>query len=264
MADMKMLDEASKERYGMCYCGLCYQLDIQFGSAGCASLTYDMTFLSMILGSLYDLPETGGSRRCVPHPIKPHPYSITDATAYAADMNMILAYYQCLDDWKDDGNLFAQQRSRQIEQYLSGIRERWPRQCDSIDHGLQRIGEMEKANELNPDLPANCFGEVLGELFVWKDDEHAKSLYGMGAALGRFVYLLDAVNDLKADLKKQRYNPLVSQMETDFTPILTMMMGECTSHFESFSLSRDQNVLQNILYSGVWQRYRRRKNERVS
>jgi hypothetical protein len=176
-------------------------------------------------------------------------------------MNLILAYYQNLDDWNDDHNKMALQKSKMMEQYLSGIRQRQPRKCGTIETTLKMLGEMERENELNPDLPANCFGNLLGEIFVWQEDKNAETLYIMGAALGRFIYLLDAVNDLRADLKKQRYNPLVAQMNTDFTPVLTMMMAECTAAFEKMPLARDQTILQNVLYSGVWQLYRKRSGK---
>ena len=258
MPDYRTMSKEQRARYGACYCGLCQQLDAQFGSVGYASLTYDMTFLSILHGALYNLPETEDLRRCVPHPVKAHPAAHTLATAYAADMNLFFAYYQCLDDWQDDRNQVAREKSRLMEKYLPEIRRRWPRQCAAIEDGLAQLGEMEKANELNPDLPANCFGRILGEAFCWQQDVHAPALRAMGAALGRYVYLLDAVNDLRADLKKQRYNPLVAQMNTDFTPILTMMMAECTEVFDKLPLHRDEDILQNVLYAGVWQRYRRR------
>jgi hypothetical protein len=83
----------------------------------------------------------------------------------------------------------------------------------------------------------------------------------MGAALGRFIYLLDASNDLRADIKKQRYNPLVAQTQRDFTPLLTMMMAECTAAFDKLPITRDSGVLRNVLYSGVWQSYRHRNTD---
>lgn len=261
MADRKTLDKAARERYGMSYCGLCHQLGVQFGSTGSASLTYDMTFLSILLGAVYDLPENHGAQRCAPQPIVKHNYATTAATTYAADMNLFLAYYQSLDDWNDDRNRMARQRCKQMEPYLQPIRLRWPRQCAAIEDGLEALGLMERENELNPDLPTNCFGEILGQVFVWKTDEEAATLYRVGAALGRFVYLLDAVNDLRADLKKQRYNPLVAQTNTDYTPLLTLMMAECTEAFEKLPLHRDQDILQNVLYSGVWQQYRKREQK---
>lgn len=254
--DPSALSKEEKSRYREYYCGLCRRLYTQYGSIGRATLTYDMTFLSMLLSSLYESEEITGSQRCMVHPVRAHPYRETPAIAYAADMNIILAYYQCLDDWHDDHNMVARQKSRRLEKSLPRTKEAYPYQSTVITESLERLGKMEKANELNPDLPANCFGELMGSLFIWRRDEYADTLWHMGAALGRFIYLLDAVNDLKADIKKQRYNPLVAQMETDFTPTLTLMMAECTAAFERLPIRRDKHILQNVLYSGVWQKYR--------
>lgn len=255
------LSSEEKERYKQYYCGLCRQLDLQCGKSGQSILSYDMTFLTMLLSSLYELEETRGSRPCVAHPLKQRPYVVTPATAYAADMNILLSYYQCLDDWQDDHKRAARGKSNRLSKYLPRVKENNPEQYQAIEDSLRRLGEMEKANELNPDLPANCFGELLAALFAWRQDEHAGTLRRMGAALGRFVYLLDAVNDLRADIKKQRYNPLVAQLNTDFTPMLTLMMAECTAEFEKLPVKRDRHILQNHLYSGVWQKYRTRKKK---
>lgn len=252
------LSKEERARYAAFYCGLCHQLDAGYGSIGCATLTYDMTFVDLLLSSLYTLPEEDGKRHCMPHPIKKHSYVVTAATPYAADMNIFLAYYQFMDDWNDDKNRVAREKARMLEEHLPALREKWPRQCAAIEDNLALLGEMEKENELNPDLPANTFGQLMGELLVWREDEYADTLHRMGAALGRYVYLLDAVNDLRADIKKQRYNPLVAQMDTDFAPILTMMMAECTDAFEALPIRQDAHILQNILYSGVWQKMRAR------
>ena len=78
----------------------------------------------------------------------------------------------------------------------------------------------------------------MGALFAWRDDDLAPKLYQLGAALGRFVYLMDAVNDLKADIRRQRYNPLVMMLEADYTPMLTMILGECVAAFEALPVQR--------------------------
>jgi hypothetical protein len=237
-----------------------------------------MTFLSMLLASLYDLPEQQEDCVCVVHPIKPHTAVFSEAASYAADMNIALAYYQALDDWHDDKNKRAKHKSEALAHYLPELSEKWPRQCRAIAEQLKALGEMENANELNPDLPMNCFGELLGELFIWREgdpavrgaeihepliSEYAVPLKAMGAALGRFIYLLDACNDFKADIKRQRYNPLVAQTQQDFTPLLTMMMAECTAAFDRLPITRDRAILQNVLYSGVWQNYRQHKTEQA-
>jgi hypothetical protein len=262
--DPRALSKEGKIRYREYYCGLCHQLYAQYGRIGRATLTYDMTFLAILLSALYGgEDESCGNQRCAVHPLRPQPYRQTSATAYAADMNILLAYYQRLDDWYDDHNPVAREKSLKLTQYLPRIKEAHPYQYKMIAGSMARLGEMEKANELNPDKPANCFGELMGSLFVWRQDTYTDTLWRMGAALGRFIYLLDAVNDKKADIKKQRYNPLVAQMETDFTPMLILMMGECTAAFESLPIEQDVDILQNILYSGVWQKYRVRRKKGV-
>ncbi|MCL6458386.1 MAG: DUF5685 family protein [Gorillibacterium sp.] len=255
------LQEAEKERYQAVYCGLCRKLDEQHGKMGRSTLTYDMTFLSMLLSSLYVPEETLGSQRCLVHPATKRPYVTTSITEYAADMNVVLAYYKSLDDWNDDHSLAALGIVKLLEKNKQQVQARWPRQCGIIEDCLKKLGQMEQMDELNPDLPANCFGVLMGELFVQQEDEWADSLRRMGAALGRFVYIMDASMDLVSDLKHNQYNPLVAQMNTDFTLMLTMLIGECTAEFEKLPLQRDMPILRNILYSGVWAKYKPRKKE---
>ncbi|MDF2922315.1 MAG: hypothetical protein K0R57_1229 [Paenibacillaceae bacterium] len=255
------LTDEDKTRYQAAYCGLCKVLDERHGKRGRATLTYDMTFLGMLLSSLYTPEETCGMERCLLHPLRQHPYVTTSITGYAADMNVVLAYYQALDDWQDDRSLTAGAKLKLLAHSREEVQARWPRQCSVIEQSLKRLGQMEQADELNPDLPANCFGGLLGELFVLREDEWAPALYRMGAALGRFVYMMDACMDLPSDLRRGRYNPLVAQSNTDFTPMLTMLIGECTGEFAALPLQRDTAILRNILYSGVWVKYRPRKEE---
>ncbi|MDR1532059.1 MAG: DUF5685 family protein [Clostridiales bacterium] len=257
-ADFGAMSKEERVRYAKFYCGLCHQLDVQYGWTGSATLTYDMTFLSILLSALYELDETPGYKRCCRHPFKPRAYVLTEATDYAARMNILLTYYKCRDDWKDDRNPIARARGILLEKRLARIKDAYPLQSGAIAGRLQQLDAMEEANELNPDCPANCFGELMGELFTWRQDEYTDGLRRVGAALGRFVYLLDAANDLKADIKKMRYNPLVAQMETDFTPMLTLIIAECAAEFEKLPVRRDWGILRNHLYTGVWQRYRAR------
>jgi hypothetical protein len=256
------LTKEEKVRYKAFYCGLCDNLEKKYGTAGTMALSFDMTFLTMLLSSLYAMPETTGERRCLAHPMAKHPFVVTEATEYGADLNLFLAYYKNLDDWQDERKAAARERARKQEAYVASLRQSWPRQCEAVEKGIAQLAVMEKENELNPDLPTNCFGEMMGELFVYKEDDYAKDLRQMGAALGRFVYLLDASNDLKTDIKKELYNPLMGQMDTDFLPLLTLMMGDCTEAFERLPISQDVRILRNVLYAGVWTMYKKRdRNE---
>ena len=72
---------------------------------------------------------------------------------------------------------------------------------------MKKLAEAEKRRESNIDIVAGYTGEMLGQLFQWKQDEWAKDLDSMGFYMGKFIYLLDAYEDLKKDQKKGSYNP---------------------------------------------------------
>lgn len=105
MINPKQLSESDKERYQAMYCGLCRVLDERHGKWGRTTLTYDLTFVSMLLSSLYVPQEEQAMQRCLIHPVRQLPYITTEITEYAADMNLVLAYYKALDDWNDDHSL---------------------------------------------------------------------------------------------------------------------------------------------------------------
>ena len=91
-ADPGSLTQAEIDRYGGCYCGLCRCLSHRHGFCGRMTLTYDMTFLVLVLSSLYEPEETAGSGRCPVHPVKPRSYWQNRFTDYAADLNLMLAW----------------------------------------------------------------------------------------------------------------------------------------------------------------------------
>ena len=104
IANLEGLTQAQKDRYKGCYCGLCRVLKQRHGFSGRLTLTYDMTFLVLLLSALYEADEERGMEVCPAHPLRKHFYWQTRYTEYAADMNVVLAYSNCRDDWQDDGS----------------------------------------------------------------------------------------------------------------------------------------------------------------
>ncbi|MDD3214137.1 MAG: DUF5685 family protein, partial [Eubacteriales bacterium] len=103
-----------------------------------------------------------------------------------------------------------------------------------------------------------------GEIFVYRNDYWAVPLRKLGEGLGRFIYLMDAYDDLPADLRRKRYNPLAKyrdqpDYETLLKDSLTLLIAECTQAFELLPLVQDVDILRNILYSGVWMRYQQKQ-----
>ncbi len=91
--------------YRSYYCGLCQVLKKKYGKAGQMTLTYDLTFLILLLTDLYQEEPAPSQCRCFAHPLEKHMTRVSSFTEYAADMNLLLSYYQCLDDWADEKKL---------------------------------------------------------------------------------------------------------------------------------------------------------------
>ena len=218
--------------------------------------------------SLYEPEETSGNRACMLHPMKPRPWVNNAYLQYSADMNVALAYYKALDDWRDDKKLKAGLFSRKLKKHYLRIADQYPRQCRAIADCITRLGELEAQNCPNPDLSADCFGALMAELFVIHEDTWAPTLRKMGHALGRFVYLADAAMDYRADCKKNRYNPFIAMGgEEDYKKwkeYLVMTMGRCTRYYESLPLVQDKTILDNILYGGIWLHYKGGNDEQGS
>ena len=264
-ASYKELSKEQQQRYNAVYCGICREIRSRSGQIARLGLSYDMAFLALLLMSLYEPEENGGGRACALHLIKPKAWLDNIYIQYAADMNVALAYYNCLDDWQDDGSHSARLMAKAYEPHLRRIRERFPRQCDTIRDSVADLSQLEKQNCSNPDEAAAAFGRLMAQLLIFEEDHWAELLRQMGDSLGRFIYLLDAMLDYDRDKKKGKYNPFIAMgAEKDikkWEEYLVLTMGRCTDAYERLPLVQDKEILDNILYSGVWASHAGRKKE---
>lgn len=257
VAATKVLEERDLARYKAVYCGLCRSLERCFGQTARLTLNYDMTFLVLLLSSLYEPAENAGEGRCARHPAKPQPYVMSAASDYAAHMNVAMAYLKCLDDWQDDRRLSALAEAKTLKAGYELVREKYPRQCAGIEEGLAALSALEREGREDPDAAAACFGRMMRGVFAWKEDRWSEPLRRMADALGRFLYLLDAAMDLENDVKSGSYNPFRAfagdpENEARFRDVLRMHLGECVYWFDRLPLVQDVGLMQNILCVGLW------------
>ncbi len=264
-ANVRELTKEQQLRYNAVYCGICRKIRQHANQLSRLGLSYDMAFLALLLQSLYEPEETSGTRACGLHPVRPKQWVDSRYIEYAADMNVALAYYNALDDWQDDKKLTAKLLTGVFGKNLAAIERRFPRQCKAIARCIEELNRLEKENCDNPDLPANCFGTLMGELLVYHEDLWATTLRKMGMALGRFIYLGDAAKDYRRDKKRNKYNPYIAMgLQEDprrWREYLVLAMARCTEEFEKLPLVQDKALMDNILYSGVWLHFRQEKQE---
>ncbi|MEG1458324.1 MAG: DUF5685 family protein [Acetivibrio sp.] len=244
------------EKYQAYYCGLCKTLKKSHGRKGQLTLTYDMTFLVIFLTALYEPEEHYSIQRCMMHPLKKHKILENEISVYAADMNILMTYYKCIDDWQDEKSLKGWLGSVFYKHRFQKVVHQYKRQSMVVEKSIHALRECEKSKETNLDVVSRCFGELIEELFVYKVDEWEDSLRKIGFFLGKFIYLLDAYDDLEKDKKNGNYNPfLTGDYQNKYKEILTLMMAECAKEFEKLPIIKEADILRNIIYSGVWMRY---------
>lgn len=261
--ELKMKDFYKYKAY---YCGLCRNLKEHYGFLGQMTLTYDMTFLIVLLTSLYESSTKKEQHRCIVHPAKKHDMLGNEITKYVADMNIALTYHHFLDDWQDEKSLTGLAGAKMLKKEYKRIYSQYPRQCMQMEVSLKQLLTCEKNNESNIDIVSRCFGELMAELFVYRKDNWEESLRKTGFYLGKFIYIMDAYDDVEKDIKNKSYNPLIplyktEDYETMSRNMMSMMMSECTAEFEKLPCMLDIDILRNILYMGVWTKFDNRRRD---
>ena len=251
------------DRYRAYYCGVCHDLRSACGQLSRITLTYDMTFLAVLLTALYDEGAQAEQMRCLLHPAKKQPVIRNACTAYAADMNILLTWHNLCDDWEDEHSRSAWAAARALRPAYLKTAAAWPRQTQAIRRYLRKLHEAERANSPDLDLAAGLTGQMMAEIFSWRGDLWQKDLRRLGFFLGKFIYLCDAWDDREKDRGNGCYNPFLAAergySEEEIAQILTMMAAEATRAFERLPVIEDAEILRNILYSGIWVKYRSRK-----
>lgn len=253
------LTQEELARYKSAYCGLCRSLKLRHGEFSRLTLNYDLTFLALLLGSLYEPEERTGEQRCIAHPRQTHGYTVTEMTDYAADMNVMLAYLKCMDNWQDDANIVSLAEAAALKGAYGALAARYPRQHGAMVSSLAALAALERAHNEDADAAAATFGALMAEVLVYREDRWSDTLRRMGSALGRFVYIMDAVMDLDSDTLRNSYNPFRRYYGLDntqrFRDILRMLMSECVFYFDKLPLVQDAGILKNILCFGLWQQF---------
>ena len=257
------LEEARAARYRAWYCGLCRELRSRYGERGRMILANDMTFLCVLLSSLYEPEEKESRGRCAVHPIRERTFVSGPVTRYAADMNVMLMYWKLRDgEWDEKSRV-----QRHLAQKLRGAwleaKEAWPRQGGAVEKAMHAIWQLEDEGSSDVDRLCSLSGEMLGALFVLREDVFAPVLWRLGWDLGRFVYLMDAFEDLHEDGKKGRFNPLLplagreGREETEQVVLCSLeaMLSDASEQMDLLPLEKDRDLLENVIYRGVWNRY---------
>lgn len=268
------------ERYREYYCGLCHSLGNHHGLLGQISLSYDATFAAVLLSALYEPVTYRMQSGCVLHPVGKKKYLSNQFIDYVADMNVLLTYYKCQDDWNDEKNLVKLGYGATLKKQAKVVESRYPRKAENIKSALNSIYELEKTCNANIDKLSNAFGDIMAEILdvsAGDLDARDKNRYGdmwkgelrtLGFNLGKFIYIMDAFDDLEKDMKKGTFNPFMDRYKACLQDELTMgefdayvekLLMMCASDmaksYERLPIIHETAILRNIIYSGIWMKF---------
>ena len=260
--DQQAMTPEARDRYRTAYCGLCRRAAALHGMAGRMTLSYDLTFLNLLLSSLYEgeTPAVAETGRCPVHPIRPIHWRYSGPTDYCADIGLALHYYSAQDKWEDDRSLLGLGYMKLLDQRRRDAEARWPRACQAITQGLDQLAQYEAAGCEDLDLVSGSFGGLMAELFDYKQDRWSGELRTIGYSIGKYIYLLDAWDDLERDKRKGSYNPLrrisaEPDYEEQIREIFELLLAQAAAAFRRLPCVEDADLLENILYSGIWLKY---------
>ncbi|CEK32294.1 hypothetical protein JGS6364_28061 [[Clostridium] sordellii] len=244
------------------YCGLCKYLKENHGEISRLSLNYDITFLILLLTSVYRPKSTLTKEVCIANPIKKKNRIVNEVTEYAASMNVLLTYYKLEDNLHDDKGVKDIIAYNLYKGKLKKAYEKYPKKADYIKSQLEELQKLESENSTNIDKVSNTFGNLMGEIFAYKEDDFEGKLRSIGFNIGKYIYILDAYEDLDKDIKKGRYNPFIEYIDKKeelikkVDKLISISLGYLLQSIDELHIKTNVGIIDNIIYSGVYLRYK--------
>lgn len=201
------------EYYRGVYCGLCRALGKCGGQCARLTLTYDFAFLALVRMALTDEKPSFYKKRCIAHPLRRHTEAKPNASLeFCARASLLLSYHKLLDDLTDERGR-QHFRARMLSPALRGMSRRAAEGYEALEKSiaerLSALSALEKDPPVSLDRPALLFGSVAADILAFGlEGEKARVASAVGAAVGKWVYLIDALDDLEEDIRLGRYNPI--------------------------------------------------------
>ena len=249
--------------YRAYYCGLCKSIGrtnpplMRFG------INYDITFLTMLAHNYNKVEPKFKKSLCISHPIgKPFTVVVNDSVQErVVDVNTILGYYKAYDDATDRGSL----KHRLAKAYIKGKYKRAARRHTEFDKKLQAcfsdLEALERANSKDIDALTKTSSDMLiavAEEVCDRIDEH---LIKLADNLGRWIYLIDAYDDLLKDVKKGNFNPLnpdceltdevLDSIQSSVREKLLTYVTNIRDAYDLMDITITEGPLSNVVYVGL-------------
>ncbi|MBZ9609154.1 DUF5685 family protein [Clostridium estertheticum] len=273
--EMKIKDY---EKFKAYYCGLCNSIKNNFGNLPRLTLNYDMTFLAVLLDALSENKYNFIKFKCMMHPLKKRiMINNNQAIDYAAFCNITLAYYKIMDDVYDNKTMKSKVFSVFLKNYLSKSDIAYNDVMNYTKEKLLLLNTLEANHkdlcideQLSIDELSHVFADLTGFIisFYYKTASFKDDLYWLGYNLGKWIYIIDAYDDLEKDIKSDSFNAINSLFNTDkldfksfsisIAPRIDFLLStcaqQCLKYLNRLPLIKNEAILCNILELGLMEK----------
>lgn len=255
------------ETYRGLYCTLCKHLGRQYGILSRLILSYDLTFLALIILSVQSVSPSFKGGRCPFNLSKKCNYctNADEVFNFTSAVSVIMFYYKVKDNIAD-GGFFKKVLMYLILPYAASRRKKAMKKYEKLDiiisKSMNKQAETEKENTDSFDKAAHNSADALGKIFTYYDDANI-DLYRFGYMVGRWVYLIDAADDIEKDMKHHSFNVFVNKyhmtsvneitqdVKKDIESTLNLSSAAAIEAYNKLELTVMFPIIENILFDGM-------------
>ncbi len=263
--EMKIKDY---ELYRGVYCSLCRALGRNYSPIAQLFLSYDFAFAAVLRLAVMQGCFSFSQKRCPYNPAKKCMICSEKAELdYCSHAVIITVYYKVLDNLHDKGF-----KSKLIAALIYPIvwlmHKKAVRLAPEIEKviagSIKKQSEAEEKKDVGIDEAAHPSADALGEVISLGFGDDIKSrLYSLGYMVGRFVYILDAADDLETDIKSGSFNPFKAEFgnikdeesRRDFAKkadeMLNLTHSGALDALDEIEKNRFKDILENIVFDGL-------------
>ncbi|MBU5486077.1 hypothetical protein KQI86_17280 [Clostridium sp. MSJ-11] len=261
------------EKFKSYYCGLCKAIKNNFGNVPRFVLNYDMTFLAILLHSIDECSPSYELQHCMVHPLKKKLVLLeNEPLKYAAFCNVALTYFKLIDNINDDNSLKSKILTNILRKYINKDYDSYKDKLEYIEKTLNELYLLEKKeSHCSIDELSHPFAHLTGYIlssYITEKDEVSNTLYDLGYNLGKWIYIIDAWDDLEKDMSQNKFNAINSvfnkenksfeKFKLDINDridfILTLCGRQCLSYTRKLPIKKNEELLYNILQFGLMEK----------
>ncbi|MDD4566157.1 MAG: DUF5685 family protein [Eubacteriales bacterium] len=268
------------ELYSGYYCGICKSIARRYGQLPRLVLNYDSVFLAILIAGMNPDSEHIKFERCIIHASKKRTIVYDSKEIdYAADILLLLAYYKLKDDYQDEKSKIAALGTVLLQGTFNRLLKTIPEKCDYVKEQLNILSHLEAEKCPSIDRSAEPFAKLMEEVFDYTDwneyidkeakaeaEDRSKIFRRIGYHIGKWIYLIDAYDDINEDIKKNTFNPLIIQFkyseketEVEFKARikervernLILYLAEIAKCCSQLKFEKNQGLIENIIYFGL-------------